>query len=218
MYLPKDAEKSRVDPKQRIDYLLSESEKAIREGNRQRAYELSLQATKTVPESIEAWFLRASLAPSLEERLFCVNCMNELCPDCQDRHQVAFAAVKEQLERDPFLAYLEETEALYRVISKNNQVLVIPKKRAAGDTGLPERPSPLKPAYRLLTLAILGLLSAGIATLVFAPLAALAALQAGPSLRTRSEQVSSTVILLLAGLLFLVGAFFGVLFALHWVG
>src|SRR5512141_1376434 len=119
-----------IQSNQRIAEILSASEKAIREGNRQRAYELSLQATKIAPENLEAWFLRATLAPSLEERLFCVNCLNEMSPDRQDKHHVAFAAVKELLDKDPFLAYLEETEALYRVINKNNQVVVIPKRRA----------------------------------------------------------------------------------------
>ncbi len=218
MYVQKNREKNVVDINQRINQLLSESEKAIREGNKQHAYELSLQATKVAPENLEAWFLRATLAPSLEERLFCVNCLNELSPDRQDRHHVAFSAVKESLDRDPFFAYLEETEALYRVINKNNQMVVIPKKRAAANPSVPEQPSPLKPAYRLLVMAIFGLLLAGVGTLIFAPLAALAALGAGPSLRSRSERVSSMVILIIASLLFLLGLAFAILFALHLIG
>ena len=217
MYVPRNHEKNVVDINQRINQLLSESEKAIREGNKQHAYELSLQATKVAPENLEAWFLRATLAPSLEERLFCVNCLNELSPDRQDRHHVAFSAVKELLDRDPFLAYLEETEALYRVINRNNQVVVIPKKRAAANPS-PERPEALKPAYRLLVMAMFGLLLAGVGTLIFAPLAALAALGAGPSLRSRSERVSSMVVLILASLLFLLGLIFAILFALHLMG
>src|SRR5512141_702092 len=207
-----------IQSNQRIAEILSASEKAIREGNRQRAYELSLQATKMAPENLEAWFLRATLAPSLEERLFCVNCLSELCPDCQDKHHVAFGAVKELLDRDPFLAYLEETEALYRVINKNNQVLVIPKKRAATNPTEVERTGPLKAAYSLLMIAVFGLLLAGVGTLVFAPLTILAALQAGPSLRSHSERVSFVVVLMLASLLFLLGLFFAYLFALHLIG
>jgi hypothetical protein len=203
---------------QRIAEILAESEKAIREGNRQRAYELSLQATKVAPENLEAWYLRASLAPSLEERLFCVNCLSELCPDCQDKHHVAFGAVKELLDRDPFLAYLEETEALYRVINKNNQVLVIPKKRAATNPTEVERTGPLKAAYSLLMIAVFGLLLAGVGTLIFAPLTVLAALQAGPSLRSQADRVGFTVVILLAGMFFLVGLLFAYLFALHLIG
>ncbi len=216
MYVQRNQEKHVVDINQRLNQVMSESEKAIREGNRQRAYEFALQATKIAPENLEAWFLRASLAPSLEERLFCVNCMSELCPDCQDRHHVAFSAVKELLDKDPFLAYLEETEALYRVINKNNQVVIIPKKRAPVKPTLAEQPHPLKAAYSLLVIAILGLLLAGIGALIFAPLAALAALQAHPS--SHAERVSSAILLILASLLFLLGLAFGYLFVLHVIG
>ena len=218
MYVQKNSEKNTAEVNQRLNQLLTDSEKAIRAGNKQKAYELSLQATKVAPENLEAWFLRASLAPSLEERLFCVNCLNELSPDRPDRHHVAFSAVKELLDRDPFLAYLEETEALYRVVNKSNQVLVIPKKRAPAQPSIPEQPSALKPAYRLLVMAIFGLLLAGIGTLIFAPLAAVAALGAGRSLRSHAEHVSSMVILIIASLLFLLGLVFAILFVLHLVG
>lgn len=215
-----DVQKNSVNTQadQRVNGLLSESERAIREGRRQHAYDLSLQATKLAPENLEAWFLRATLAPSLEERLFCVNVLTELCPDCQDKHHVAFFAIQELLDQDPFLAYLEETSALYRVINKNNQVLVIPKKRAEVTPYLDEKPSPLKGAYRLLVMAVFGLFLAGMGTLLFAPLAALAALQTGHSLQSHSERISSMVVMILASLLFVVGMIFAILFILHWVG
>lgn len=220
MFVQKNREKNAADlsANQRGKELLAEIEEAIRAGNKQQAYELSLQATKAAPENIEAWFLRATLSPSLEERVFCVNCLNELSPDREDRHNVAFSAIKELLDKDPFLAYVEETEALYRVMHKNNLVLVIPKKRAPVNPSPREEPGPLKPAYQLLLIATLGLLLAGIGTLIFAPLAALAALQIGPSLRTPAERVSSTIVLILASLLFLVGLAFGILFLLHVIG
>ncbi len=216
MYVQKNSVDTQVD--QRVNALLTEGEQAIREGNRQQAYELSLRATKLAPENIEAWFLRATLAPSLEERLFCVNCLTELCPDCRDRHHVAFFAVQELLDKDPFLAYLEETSALYRVINKSNQVVVIPKKRSAVTPFPSEQAGPLKGAYRLLAMAIVGLLLAGVGTLIFAPLAALAALGAGRSLKSHSERVSSMVVLIVASLLFFLGLAFAILFILHWVG
>ncbi len=215
MAVPRNNENYVVDVNQRLNQLMTESEKAVREGNRQRAYELSMQATKVAPENYEAWFLRATLAPSLEERLFCVNTLNELCPDCQDRHYVAFSAVKDLLDQDPFLAYLEETEALYRLVSKNNQVVVVPKRRTAVTPTLAERPGPLKAAYSLLVIAIFGLLLAGIGALVFAPLAVLAAFQARAALRSHAERVSFAIVLILSSLLFLVGLGFGYLFVLH---
>jgi len=92
VYVQKNRENIFVDhkPNQRVTDLITESEKAIKEGNSQQAYELSLQATQIDPENIEAWLLRATLAASLEERIICVNRLNELAPSHQDRYNVAY--------------------------------------------------------------------------------------------------------------------------------
>jgi hypothetical protein len=197
---------------------LAESEKAIRAGDRQYAYELSLQATQLAPAHVEAWLLRATLAPSAEERILCVNHLNELAPGYQDRYNIAFFALKELLDKNPFLAYLEETDELYRVLNADRLVLSIPKKRAPVNSSPPEQPQPgpLTAAYRWLTISIVGLLLAGIGTVLFAPLAALAAIRAQQSLRSQSERLSSTVVLILACLFFMIGVIFSLLFVLHW--
>jgi hypothetical protein len=220
VYIDKKSQKVFVnDPQQSVTDLLAKSENAIREGKAQEAYQFSLQATQTAPESIEAWLMRATLAPTLDERLVCVNRLNELAPGYQDRYNVAFFALKELLDKNPYLAYLEETEELYRVASRD-RVLTIPKKRAPTEPYPPERPTrgPLTSAYRWLIMAFAGLLVAGIGAVLFAPLAALAAIQAQGSLRSRSEQVSATVALVASLGLFIVGVLFSLLFVLHWLG
>jgi hypothetical protein len=207
-------------PVQSVIDLLAESEKAIREGNSQHAYELSVQATEVAPESVDAWLLRATLAPSLEERVACANRLNELAPGYRDRYNVAFFALKERLDKNPFLAYLEETDELYRVIDADRMVLSISKKRAPVEPYPPPetQPNPLKPAYRWLRLSLIGLLLAGIGTVVFAPLAVLAAARAQQSVKSRSERVISTVVMIVASILFVTGVVFSLLFALHWLG
>ena len=207
------------EPSQSITDLLAESEKAIRAGNSQKAYQLSLQATTAAPQSLEAWLLRATLAPTLEERLLCVNRLNELAPGYQDRYHVAFFALKDLLDKNPYLAYLEETDELYRVASTDH-VLTISKKRVPVELYPPEKPtsSPLASAYRWLNLAIIGLLLGGVGAMVFAPLAALAAIRAQQSVRSHAEQVSSTVALVASFGLFVVGVLISLLFLLHWVG
>jgi len=221
VYVQKKRENVFVDnkPSPRVTDLLAESEKAIREGNSQEAYHLSLQATQIAPENIEAWLLRATLAPTLDERLLCVNRLNELAPGYQDRYNIAFFALKELLDKNPYLAYLEETDNLYRVASTDH-VLTIPKKRAPVESYPPEKPpsGPLASAYRWLNVAIVGLLLAGIGAVIFAPLAALAAVRAHQSGQSHSEQVSSTVVLIAAFGLFIVGVLFSLLFILHWLG
>jgi hypothetical protein len=207
-------------PNQRVTDLLAKSEEAIREGDSRRAYQLSLEATQIAPESIDAWLLRATLAPTLEERVHCVNHLNELAPGYQDRYNVAFFALKDLLDKKPFLAYLEETDELYRVLNADRVVLSIPKKRAPVNPSPPEQPpaTPLRPAYRWLTLSVLGLMVAGIGTVIFAPLAALAAVRAHQSGRTRAEQVGSIVVLIVSVGLFMIGVIFSLLLLLHWFG
>jgi hypothetical protein len=221
VYVEKNRENVFIEnnPSQSVTNLLAESEKAIRAGNNQHAHELSVKATDIAPQNIEAWLLRATLAPSLDERLICVNRLNELAPGYQDRYNVAFFALKETLDRDPYLAYLEETDELYRVINADH-VLSIAKKRARVDSYPPEKPAsgPLASAYRWLTVAIIGLLLAGIGAVVFAPLAAFAAIRAHQSTQSHAQQVSSTIVLMFAFGLFIVGVLFSLLLLLHWLG
>ena len=199
--------------------LLAESEKAIRAGNSQKAYQRSVQATEVAPQSLEAWLLRATLAPTLEDRLVCVNRLNELAPGYQDRYNVAFFALKELLDQNPYLAYLEETDELYRVAS-TDRVLTVPKKRVPVEPYPPEKPhsGPLASAYRWLNIAILGLLAGGVGAVIFAPLAVMAAYRAHQSVQTQAEQVSSVVVLFMGFGLFVIGVLLSLLFLLHWAG
>ena len=222
MYVPKKHVDVFVDNNlnQNVNDLLAESEKSIREGNSQHAYELSVKATQAVPQSIEAWLLRATLARSLEERLNCVNRLNELAPGYRDKYNVAFFALKEFLDQNPFLRYLEETDELYRVISADRLVLSIPKQRAPANPPPPDgsQSSPLKGAYRWLTMALFGLFLAGLGTVIFAPLAAMAALRVQGSAQTHPERIKSTAVVLVAVGLFMIGVIFSLLFILHWIG
>jgi|RhiMetdeSRZDD1v2_1073273.scaffolds.fasta_scaffold59990_3 hypothetical protein len=202
----------------RTEDLIGESEKAIREGNRERAYQLILQVIQIAPDNIDAWLSCVTLAPSLAERVFCVNHLNELAPGYQDRHDIAFFALKELFDEKPYLAYLAETDELYRVINTDRVVLNIPKKRARFEPYPPVQPTagPLRLAYRWLILSMVGLLVAGIGTVVFAPMAAVAAIRADQSPGTRAERGKATVVFLVSVGLFMIGVIFLILFVLHW--
>lgn len=198
-----------------VETILAEIENSMRNTGGKDAYELSLRATQLAPDNVEAWLLRATLAPSLEERLVCVNRLNELGADSQDRHNIAFFTLKELLDKNPFLAYLEETENLYRVMNANHMVLSIPKKRLPDLSTRSERSSRLTNAYRLLMMALIGLMAAGLGTLLFAPLAALSAIRIGTSSESQAERLRSTIVFVLALILFVIGSIFSVLFVLH---
>jgi hypothetical protein len=201
-----------------VEDMLDEAEDAVRKGMTRDAYELCLRAIQAEPDNMEAWLLRASLADSLEEKLQCINRMHELGADRHDRYNVAFYALKELLERDPFLAYVEETDGLYRVHNAERTVLVVPKRRSVTTSHLDRGADGLSSARRWLMLAVFGLMFAGIGTLIFAPLAAWAAFGARRSLHTRSSQVDSMVMLLMAAGSFVIGIFFVILFIMHLAG
>jgi hypothetical protein len=197
-----------------VDEILSEAHEALHKGLVHDAYALSLQATQVEPQNGEAWLMRAGLATSLEEKILCVNRMNELGVRYDDRHHLAFFALKEVLERDPFLAYTEETDELYRVRNAERTTLSIPKKRSVMVPYPPqEKTDSLTLAHRLLWFAAVGLLLAGLGTLIFAPLAAWSAWEAD-----RSSRIDSRVLMFTAAGLFIIGAAFSILFIMHWVG
>jgi hypothetical protein len=201
-----------------ITEIFLEIEKASREGNRHYAYQRSVQATHMAPSNIEAWLWRLALAPTFEERVACVSRLNELAPHYRDRNNLAYFTQRELLERNPFLAYLDETDELYRVLTGNQMEVSIRKKRNADDLSHPEESGGIKAAYGWLVMAIVGLLAAGIGTVLFAPLAGLFAIQAGRRPRTRSDWVHSIVVLTLSILFFLLGLGLSYLFWLHWSG
>lgn len=200
-----------------VDDLLDEAEQALQRGQYRDAYELGRRATQLEPHSFTAWLLRAGLSQDLEEKLLCVNRMNELGMEDEDRHHVAFFTLKASLDRDPFLAYMEETDGLYRVRNAERFMLSIPKRRSLTESYPDHGRDSLSSARRWLALSLFGLMFAGLGTLVFSPLAAFSALHAGRS-ANRSTRVDSYVILLIAGFLFLIGISFVVLLILHLAG
>lgn len=204
-----------TQPIKRASHFLEQAEQAIKDGNNRLAYELSLQATEAAPGYAAAWAMRSELAPSLAEKVACMNRLNELQPDHRGNHNRIFYFLNELFDRDPFLAYLDETNDLYHVINKDLMVLRIPKARAATELYPPQESSPLRAAYRWLSLALFGLLFAGIPTLIFAPFAAHSALNVADSPGPQAGRVHSIMVEVAAIILFAIGCFFTVLFLLH---
>ena len=204
-----------TQPIKRASHLLERAEQAIKDGNNRLAYELSLEATEAAPGYAAAWAMRSELAPSLAEKVACMNRLNELQPDHRGNRNRIFYFLNELFDRDPFLAYLDETNDLYHVINKDLMVLRIPKARTATEPYPPEQSSPLRGAYRWLSLALFGLLFAGIPTLIFAPLAAHSALNMADSPGPQAGRVHGTMVEVAAIILFAIGCFFTVLFLLH---
>jgi len=81
------------------------------------------------------------------------------------------------LQRDAFLAYVTETDGFYVVRTSSDLRFAHPKDRAAPKPFPPTHPPPSRAAFRWLAWSVIGLLPAGLGTLLCAPLAALAALK-----------------------------------------
>ncbi len=115
--------------------------------------------------------------------------------------QALYVCMREMLTADPRLAYRGESSAAYQLQTPTRFVFEHPKDRSPIEAR-PSFPRPAKGgAYGWLKWAVVGLLPAGLGTLIFAPLAAASAarlLRSGPSPMDRRRAL--TVIWLAAGL------------------
>jgi hypothetical protein len=115
--------------------------------------------------------------------------------------QRMYHALQRLLQRDAFLAYVDENEGVYQVHTASGQSLVVPKDRAISLPYPPKQRSLLQWAYRWLGWALLGLLPAGLGTLVCAPVAAILALLAWQRPLDQADIIRSIIIMLSAAVL-----------------
>lgn len=201
-----------------VGRLLASADAYIKVGDRENAYLMSLEATQLEPDNIQAWMMRFKTALSSEEKLLCLGHFVRLDPDHPLAKRSTYNALLAQLHKDPFLAYIEETEKAYHVYSKDNLFLAIPKDRSLPETYPPRRSKPLLQAYRSLALAVLGLTVAGFGTLLFAPNAIRLAFSALFRPVERGDRRRAWMVIILSLLLVAIALFFGWLFLAHLIG
>jgi hypothetical protein len=119
------------------------------------------------------------------------------------------------LEQDFFILYLDETDNLYHVRNSAQLSLLVPKGRSVPEPYPIRRPARLQSAYRWLWMAFLGLPLAGIGAIVFAPLAAIAAIGLYFKTPSKTNRIFSLVVILLSGGLWLVGLLLAVILLVH---
>jgi hypothetical protein len=157
--------------------------------------------------------------PALRDAMDTLNRLPALDPEHPQTSQIAYQASQKLLRHEPFLAYQGENEWLYWVWSRLGLSLLLPKNRMAARPYPEQAPGRLDPAHRTLALALLGLLLGGFGTLLLAPLAAWRPL--GVLLdrsAERPDRIRAAVVIVLAGLLWLVAAGLALLFLLHFTG
>lgn len=181
-----------------VSQLLEEAERSVQQGKREIAYQSSLRATSLAPDEPMAWYLRSQTAPSTEERLLCLSRAYSLDPSLAPARTELRAAVHGLLKKEPFLAYVHETEELYQVRSGLDLLINIPKNRAFEMPYLKKKPSPLKPAFTWLYLSLLALLLGGVGAVLFAPITAFQVLRLQSNPLYRADRVRLLIIMILS--------------------
>lgn len=198
-----------------VDLLLAEAQDYTEQGQREQAYQLSLKATQIAPEDIDAWLLRADTAASLEEKLVCLSRLNAINPNWAPARERTYYALKDLLHQEPFLAYIDETDDLYRVKSGLELYLNVPKARAVPEAYPAPKSGTLQSTYRWLAFALLGLLFGGIGALFLAPMAAIKAFLLLLKPLTRRDRVRAFVAMGASVMIWLAALPLGFLLYLH---
>jgi hypothetical protein len=198
-----------------IAAMLTDAQNFAAKGEIEKAYKLALEATRKSPDTIQAWFWRAGTAPSLEEKLVCLSRMYALDPRSYHARPQMFHALRELLQIEPYLAYLDETDELYRVKSGLEIYLNVPKTRARQEPYPSPQPNELRSTHVLLLLSAVGLLLGGVGAIVLSPIAAINALYHLSKPLTHRDQVRALVAIVAAGMIWLAALPIGFLLILH---
>ncbi len=195
--------------------LLAQAKHYAGQGNREKAYRLSLEATQKAPDDLEAWLWRANTAPSLEEKLVCLSRVYSLDPYYYRARPSMYNALHELIRREPYLGYINETDNLYQIKSGLEIYINVPKSRAIPEIYPAPGPGLLKSTYFWLILASLGLVFGGIGAVFLAPVAIIQSLFLQFKPLNHSERVRSLVALAAATVIWLAAIPIGLLFILH---
>ncbi len=152
------------------------------------------------------------------EKLDCLSKIQQEYPNDPVVRKMIYQEVKEVIDRDPYLEYHAETTNTYRVIDRAQEVLIVPKERAAPEPFPPRRPEPIRMAYRYLLFSLLGLFLSGLGAMVFAPIAERYAFSALSKARTHGDQIRAAVVGILAPVLFVLGLALTLLLYVHFIG
>lgn len=186
-----------------ITELLGTAQESAQRGEREKAYQASLQATRLAPNEAQAWYLRAQTAPSSEERLMCLSRTYSLDPGYSEAKQELRSAVKGLLKQEPFLAYVYETEQFYQVRSGRDLLVNVPKNRAYEKPYLQKTPGLARLTFRWLYIALGALLLGGMGAIILAPIPAFQAVRLLFKASSHGDKVRLWVVLILSILIWI---------------
>lgn len=192
-----------TNPQVDVSQLLEEATTFAQQGNREQAYQSSLEATRIAPGESAAWYIRSQNAPSREEQLMCLSHAYSLTPNHAETKAELRTAVRALLKQEPFLAYVYETETFYQVRSGRDLLINIPKDRTFELPYLKQAPGMARPAFRWLALSMVTLFLGGVGAVLCAPVAAFQALRLLPAARSDGNRIRLLIVFVLAVIIWL---------------
>jgi hypothetical protein len=193
------------------EFYLAVAKDAISYGDILHAHDICDRLVTSDPSNATAWYLKAITAELTEERVDALNHALALDPTEADIRAAIYENARQLLEQDKFIAYLDETGDYYWVSTRSGIKFAYPKGHAAPDLF----PYPWQRIIRWLGWSIVGLLPAGIGTLVCGPMAIVSAVRflAQPSNRLNRRRV--WIALFLAAVLTLLACFLTAILIIH---
>jgi hypothetical protein len=114
---------------------------------------------------------------TLENSVTTLNQVLVTTPEDAIARQALYDTMQKLLRKDAFLSYQGETDLIYKICTPAEFHFIHPKDRATAVSFPPQNSPPSRTAINWLGWAALGLLPAGVGTLIFAPLALTAAIK-----------------------------------------
>jgi len=194
---------------------LASAEEALRRGDRELAHDICVRLTTEEPTNEQAWLWRAGTAGSPEETVAALSQALMLNPSSSVARRGLYEALHGLLRQDAFVVYLAETEDIYHIGAHANLTLAHPKDRAIPEPFPPSMLPPTRDAFRWLGWAIIGLIPAGLGTLVCAPVAILAAIRLLRSPTSRVDRRRAWLVVWGAAAMWLLAALLVQILILH---
>jgi hypothetical protein len=154
---------------------------------------------------------------TMEESVTALNLALELNPENIIARQELYETMQQLLRKDAFLAYQGETDVIYKIRTLAEFQFIHPKDRALVELFPPQSSPPARTAIHWLGWSVIGLIPAGLGTLVFAPLAVIAAVKLLRQQIVLIDHRRAWVVMIGAVLLWLIALAFFFILVLHLV-
>jgi len=156
-----------------------------------------------------------NVAGSLEDSVTSINQALTVDPENTVARQALYEIMQQILRKDAFLAYQGETDVIYKIRTLGEFQFIHPKDRAMAELFPPQNSPPTRAAINWLGWSVVGLIPAGLGTLVFAPLAVIAAVKLLRQQTVLMDRRKAWVVISNASVLWLIALVFFFIFILH---